>query len=685
MSEATVAALAAAMGFLITEDQRVAVERQGIAGLPSNLMATLAANHARILDFFREADTNADGCISKDEMRFALFKLGMNASPSDVHQLFDMLDKDGNGVLQFGELQDALLAVKQQRKGLLGLPPWKPKKRAPNITDAPESSGAPHSGILLLSSSTASRRALGACLAQRAADRMKAPGHRSAPSLQPPSLLDEQDRRPPEAPGERLHAFHTITTARKLLATSPMVEWPESPWTDGLRAGRLLDDPAAASRARPTSAPPKTTTDTTALYVQYPPKRTQSMSAIQRVEQCSLEVEQRQLRASESLAQLQHPPQAKLAALCVDGCGFFSTAGQVLCPQCFRRKYKKLETASAGERREAERQLQERLMSLELARAVSAPAHRAAVSAAKGGIFRHQLSQTVRTMPSAARKGTPASVHRDYYNRLVALANTKGGLGRPSGGSGRFAPGDAVTIATHGIPSGALHTGLHTTLFPAKVCRGLRRGLYECKFDRLKVAGCTHAPTPDGVDGGSPRRPCNCPYEVQPIRAGLVCPPMPEYDADDFADALATALKEAHAQGRHVLVLHMPPHTAGWWLMRVEMVHGFALGAPRQLRRVHMSLHESLVGPSDDPSKRYVASGADVATQLRPALVLDGPVEVGGAFVIEPTMAALLAARHEERRRSAGARVTRQAKVKAKADEELSRAARVSPMCDECE
>eukprot|EP00900_Chrysochromulina_parva_P016098 jgi/Chrpa1/2448/Chrysochromulina_OHIO_Genome00018160-RA len=660
------------MGFLITEDQRVAVETQGIAGLPSNLMATLAANHARILDFFRDADTNADGCISKNEMRFALFKLGMNASPSDVHQLFGMLDKDGNGVLQFGELQDALLAVKQQRKGLRGMPPWRPKKRAPNITEAPESSsGAPHSGILLLSSSTASRRALGACLAQRAADRMEAPGHRQAPlSLQPPPSLNEQHRlhrRPPEAPGERLHAFHTITTARKLLVASPMLEWPDSPWT-----GRLLDDPcgtsmsaapAAASRARPTSAPPKTTTDTTTLYVQYPPKRTQSMSAIQRAEQCSLDLEQRQLRASESLAQLQHPPQAKLAALCVDGCGFFSTAGQVLCPQCFRRKYKKLETASAGERREAELVLQERLTSLELARAVSAPAHRAAVSAAKGGIFRHQLSQTVRSMPSTARKGTPASLHREYYNRLVALANTKGGLGRPSGGSGRFAPGDTVIVATHGNPSGALHTGLHTTLFPAKVSRGLRRGLYECIFDRLKIAGCTHAPAP-GVDGGSSlRRPCNCPYEVQPIRAGLVCPPMPEYDADDFADALATALKEANAQGRHVLVLHMPPYTAGWWLMRVEMVHGFTLGAPRHLRRVHMSLHESLVGPSDDPNKRYIVSGADVATQLRPALVLDGPVEAGGAFVIEPTMAALLAARHEERRRSAGAKVTRQAKA----------------------
>jgi hypothetical protein len=103
------------MGFLITEEQRAAVEEQGVAGLPGNLTAILAANHARVLDFFRDADTNFDGCISKGEMKFALHKLGINASPREVDQLFDMLDPDGNGVLEFGELQQALLAARDGR------------------------------------------------------------------------------------------------------------------------------------------------------------------------------------------------------------------------------------------------------------------------------------------------------------------------------------------------------------------------------------------------------------------------------------------------------------------------------------------------------------------------------------------------------------------------------------------
>ncbi len=113
------------MGFLITEEQRAAVEEQGVMGLPGNLTSILAANHARVLDFFRDADTNFDGCISKGEMKFALHKLGINASPKEVDQLFDILDPDGNGVLEFGELQQALLDA---REGRLRERSAKPKK-----------------------------------------------------------------------------------------------------------------------------------------------------------------------------------------------------------------------------------------------------------------------------------------------------------------------------------------------------------------------------------------------------------------------------------------------------------------------------------------------------------------------------------------------------------------------------
>ena len=73
--------------------------------IPARLSQILLANHARVLDWFHSIDTNFDGCISKNEMAFALHALGMNASPKEVQQLFDALDPDGNGVVEFDEFQ----------------------------------------------------------------------------------------------------------------------------------------------------------------------------------------------------------------------------------------------------------------------------------------------------------------------------------------------------------------------------------------------------------------------------------------------------------------------------------------------------------------------------------------------------------------------------------------------------
>ena len=96
------------MGFLITEEQRKELALAGLDHLPEKLTAILASNHARVLDFFREVDTNFDGCISRGEMQFAMLKLGFGASPKEVDELFDALDPDGNGVIEFEELQVAL-------------------------------------------------------------------------------------------------------------------------------------------------------------------------------------------------------------------------------------------------------------------------------------------------------------------------------------------------------------------------------------------------------------------------------------------------------------------------------------------------------------------------------------------------------------------------------------------------
>ena len=76
--------------------------------ITSNLVQTLRANHARVLDFFRQADTNFDGVISKGEMTYALHTLGLNASPKELESLFLELDPSGDGVLEFAELQEAL-------------------------------------------------------------------------------------------------------------------------------------------------------------------------------------------------------------------------------------------------------------------------------------------------------------------------------------------------------------------------------------------------------------------------------------------------------------------------------------------------------------------------------------------------------------------------------------------------
>ena len=113
------------MGFLITEEQRSELISSSGEGVPQKLGQILSANHARVLDFFRSIDSNFDGCISRGEMAYALNALGLTASPKEVNQLFDLLDPDGNGVVEFHELQEAL------RKGIRTDARPKPKPLTP--------------------------------------------------------------------------------------------------------------------------------------------------------------------------------------------------------------------------------------------------------------------------------------------------------------------------------------------------------------------------------------------------------------------------------------------------------------------------------------------------------------------------------------------------------------------------
>ena len=68
----------------------------------------MKANGARVMDLFREWDTDGDGEVSRKEFHKAMPLLGFDASKKDIDDLFTAWDKDGGGSLDFKELQKIL-------------------------------------------------------------------------------------------------------------------------------------------------------------------------------------------------------------------------------------------------------------------------------------------------------------------------------------------------------------------------------------------------------------------------------------------------------------------------------------------------------------------------------------------------------------------------------------------------
>ena len=79
------------------------------AGLISELRVALSSQVGRVVDLFREWDENADGKVSKKEFRRALPMLGLKGVPAaDADALFDSLDPDGSGEIEYKELNKLL-------------------------------------------------------------------------------------------------------------------------------------------------------------------------------------------------------------------------------------------------------------------------------------------------------------------------------------------------------------------------------------------------------------------------------------------------------------------------------------------------------------------------------------------------------------------------------------------------
>ena len=72
------------------------------------LRDALVKNAGRVIDLFREWDTDGDGEVSRKEFHKAMKQLGLEVPKKDIDELFDSWDPDGSGTLDFKELQKVL-------------------------------------------------------------------------------------------------------------------------------------------------------------------------------------------------------------------------------------------------------------------------------------------------------------------------------------------------------------------------------------------------------------------------------------------------------------------------------------------------------------------------------------------------------------------------------------------------
>jgi len=76
--------------------------------LGEQLKEALGKHAIRVLDLFRDWDTNNDGVISKTEFRKAMPLLGFDLPIPAIDAVFNEYDIDGSGKMEFSELQKML-------------------------------------------------------------------------------------------------------------------------------------------------------------------------------------------------------------------------------------------------------------------------------------------------------------------------------------------------------------------------------------------------------------------------------------------------------------------------------------------------------------------------------------------------------------------------------------------------
>jgi len=114
----------------------VFLEGPDAPSITEQIAGALRSQSSRVLDLFREWDTDGDGEVSRKEFRKAMPELGLNVDLKEIDALFDMWDADGGGSLEFKELTKILRTSTSTRPASLGNTPAaapvtasKPKKK----------------------------------------------------------------------------------------------------------------------------------------------------------------------------------------------------------------------------------------------------------------------------------------------------------------------------------------------------------------------------------------------------------------------------------------------------------------------------------------------------------------------------------------------------------------------------
>ena len=84
------------------------MEEESNLTVAEQLKQALSKNAGRVIDLFREWDTDGDGQVSKKEFRRAMPMLGLDVPKADIDALFDEFDKDGGGQIGYQEMKKLL-------------------------------------------------------------------------------------------------------------------------------------------------------------------------------------------------------------------------------------------------------------------------------------------------------------------------------------------------------------------------------------------------------------------------------------------------------------------------------------------------------------------------------------------------------------------------------------------------